>query len=232
MKHIISDRRMVVRLTIALLLIVAGLIAAYVIFLGPGEQNTDSDLATPTITAVSRVFEVSVEELQVDFTTQVNGVDVAGVFPVTGGRITLEPIGSELRVLVDLEINVDGVSTGSIPVDFALRTAMKTRGSGETYPMSFYAATSASLVPVTEEEIYFELDGNLQLHDVVHNHPMSVDAQLVGHHMWAVARSDLDLANHGIELPPPIQSSTIKLTARLQAYETDSLGAATDEPSQ
>jgi hypothetical protein len=55
---------------------------------------------------------------------------------------------------------------------------------------------------------------------VTHEHSMAVRAQLVGRDMWAIATSDLDLSNHGVEFPALIGSTTIQLTARLQAYET------------
>ena len=45
-------------------------------------------------------------------------------------------------------------------------------------------------------------------------------AQLVGGDLWAVATSDLDLANHEVEFPPMIGNSAIQLTARLEAVES------------
>ena len=171
------------------------------------------------------VFEVSPDELQVDFTTEVRGVALEGVFPVKEGTITLEPVGNELRVLVRLNIDVDSVDTGSTMVDRVLRGAMAT---GD-YPIAFYVASSRELVPVTEEEITFTLDGDLEVHNVAHAHSMAVKAQLIQGHMQAVATSDLDLAEHGVEFPAIVGSTVIKLTARLQAYET-SAGTSTPMP--
>jgi hypothetical protein len=87
------------------------------------------------------------------------------------------------------------------------------------YPLAFYVAESSGLVPVTEEVITFMLEGDLDVHNVVQPHRMSVEAQAVGVEMWAIATSDLDLGLHGVEFPALIESSTIKLTARLWAYE-------------
>lgn len=185
--------------------------------LDPGNKgDTTSDLVTPTFAAdTALVFDVSPDESQVDFVTEVQGLELNGVFPVGGGTITLDPVGDELRVLVRLDILVDEVDTGSQPIDRVLRGAMKT---GD-YPIAFYVATSRDLVPVTEERITFDLDGTLEVNNTPYSHSMAVEAQLVAGNMWAIATSDLDLANHGVEFPALIDTSTIKLTARLQAYE-------------
>ncbi|NLX11581.1 MAG: YceI family protein [Chloroflexi bacterium] len=199
------------------ILVVSAAAAAIVLWLGPGTKDDRStDLVTPTIAAPSaRVFEVDPAQSQVDFVTQVRGLDLQGVFPVEAGTITLEPVGDELRALVRLEINVDDVSTGNPAVDQVLRTAMTT---GD-YPIAFYVASSEGLVPVTEQVITFTLDGALDVHNVPYDHNMSVEAQAVGAEIWAIAQSDLDLGNHGVEFPAIIGNNVIKLTARLQAYE-------------
>jgi polyisoprenoid-binding protein YceI len=194
-------------------------VIVYVQWLDPGHKHdTISDLVTPTLSARNaRIFEVAASESEVDFVTQVRGVSLNGVFPVESGTITLEPTGDQLRVLVRLNIDVDAVSTGNAAVDGVLRSraAMAT---GD-YPIAFYVATSRDLVPVTAEEITFWLDGTLEVHGVPHTHSMFIRAQEVGHDMWAVATSDLDLANHGIEFPAIFGTTVIQLTAHLQAYE-------------
>jgi polyisoprenoid-binding protein YceI len=213
----------------AVLILVIGTIILFLEFFDPGSKNdTSTDLVTPTIAAqMARVFEVSPGESQVDFVAQVGGIDLEGVFPVEAGTITLEPVGDELRVLVRLNIDVDSVDTGTSAVNQVLRVAMAT---GD-YPIAFYVATSRGYVPVTEEVIEFALDGMLEVHNVPNEHSMAVEAQLVSGDMWAVATSDLDLGNHGVEFPSVIGSTTIKLTARLQAYEGESI-TVTDVPGQ
>ncbi|MBN1200818.1 MAG: YceI family protein [Anaerolineae bacterium] len=213
----------------AVLILVIGTIILFLEFFDPGSKNdTSTDLVTPTIAAqMARVFEVSPGESQVDFVAQVGGIDLEGVFPVEAGTITLEPVGDELRVLVRLNIDVDSVDTGTSAVNQVLRVAMAT---GD-YPIAFYVATSRGYVPVTEEVIEFALDGMLEVHNVPNEHSMAVEAQLVSGDMWAVATSDLDLADHGVEFPSVIGSTTIKLTARLQAYEGESI-TVTDVPGQ
>ncbi len=193
----------------------------------PGHKHdTSTDLMTPTLsTRNALVFEVSPEESEVDFVTEVRGVSLHGVFPVEEGTITLEPVGDQLRVLVRLNIDVDSVDTGSTMVDRVLRAAMAT---GD-YPIAFYVASSRELVPVTEERISFILDGDLEVHNVAHAHSMSVNAQLIKSHMQAIATSDLDLAEHGVEFPAIVGSTVIKLTARLQAYEVPA-GTPTPTP--
>lgn len=220
----LPQRRLAVVLLIVFALIVAVGGVVYSQF-DPGDKHDIStDLVTPTITSqAARAFEVAPDESRVDFVTEVSGVELQGTFPVEAGTITLEPVGDELRVLVRLNINVDQVDAGGAAVERVLRVAMAT---GD-YPLAFYVATSHDLVPVTEEEIDFVLDGTLDVHNVSHEHSMTVHAQAVGHDMWAVATSDLDLANHGVEFPAFIGSTTIKLTAHLKAYE-----AATVEPAQ
>jgi hypothetical protein len=218
------------RLAVAVLLVAGVVIAAGAVFwtqwLDPGDKgDTSTDLVTPTIAAATaRVFDVSPAESQVDFLTEVSGVDVAGVFPVTAGTITLEPVGDELRVLVFLEIHVDAAETDNVLVTNALRGTMKT---GD-YPLAVYVATSTDLVPITEEEISFTLAGELDVHNQAAPHRMTVQAQRVGSDMWAVATSDLDLGLHGVTFPPLIDSETIQLTARLQAYESDEIRPADD----
>jgi len=213
------------RLTFGFAILVSlGIAAAWVIFsqwLDPGDKgDTSTDLVTPTIAAqTARVFDVSPDESQVDFITQVRGIELSGVFPVDAGTITLEPVGDELRVLVRLNIDVDHVDTGQPAIDRVLRGAMST---GD-YPLAFYVASSQGLVPVTEEEIGFTLTGDLEVHNVTDEHVMTVSAQLVGHDMWAVATSDLDLANHGVNFPSFFGTTIIQLTARLQAYEVQSI---------
>ncbi|HEX3050341.1 MAG TPA: YceI family protein [Aggregatilineaceae bacterium] len=194
--------------------------------LDPGSKNdTSTDLRTPVVTIPpTYYFDVVPEQSHVDFTTEVTGLGtVEGVFPVEGGTIQLEPVGNELRVHVYLEIAVDRVEANGL-VQLALRAAMKT---GD-YPLAFYVAESKELVPVTEEEIAFTLDGTLDVHNVEHAHTMTVRAQLVKGSMWAIATSDLDLADHAVEFPPPIESSTIKMTANLQAVETVKPDTATE----
>jgi polyisoprenoid-binding protein YceI len=193
-------------------------------WLDPGDKgDTSTDLMTPTLsTANARVFDVSPEESQVDFVTHVYGLALSGVFPVTEGTITLEPEGDALRVLVRLNIHVDAVDTGNGQVDDVLRGVMET---GD-YPLAFYVASSRALVPVTGEVIEFDLDGDLQVHNVAQPYSMHVTAQLISGDMWAVAVSDLDLANHEVEMPSFVGSTTIELTARLQAYEAESSGTS------
>ncbi len=194
--------------------------------LDPGSKgDTSTDLRTPVVTIPpTYYFDVVPEQSHVDFTTEVTGLGtVEGVFPVEGGTIQLEPAGNELRVHVYLEIAVDRVEANGL-VQLALRAAMKT---GD-YPLAFYVSESKELVPVTEEEIAFTLDGTLDVHNVEHAHTMTVRAQLVKGNMWAIATSDLDLADHAVEFPPPIESSTIKMTANLQAVESVKPDTATE----
>lgn len=208
---------------IAAILLAAALLAllAAMTWLDPGSKNDrTTGLVTPTLAASgARVFAVAPDESRVEFTASVRGVPLAGVFPVERGTITLEPVGDALRVLVALEIDVDSVETANAAISQVLRAAMAT---GD-YPIAFYAATSRELVPVTEEEIAFVLDGELDVHNVAHPHAMDVRAQLVGGDMWAVATSALDLADHGVEFPAIFGDTTIQLTARLQAYKGEGI---------
>lgn len=208
---------------IAAILLAAALLAllAAMTWLDPGSKNDrTTGLVTPTLAASgARVFAVAADESRVEFTASVRGVPLAGVFPVERGTITLEPVGDALRVLVALEIDVDSVETANAAISQVLRAAMAT---GD-YPIAFYAATSRELVPVTEEEIAFVLDGELDVHNVAHPHAMDVRAQLVGGDMWAVATSALDLADHGVEFPAIFGDTTIQLTARLQAHEGEGI---------
>jgi polyisoprenoid-binding protein YceI len=226
-------RRLIIGFTVIVLILVVTATTVFSQMLNPGHKgDTSTSLVTPTLTTnAARAFNVSPQESRVDFETKVHGIALQGVFPVEEGTITLEPVGSELRVLVRLNINVDAVSTGNVAVDRVLRAAMAT---GD-YPIAFYVATSHDLVPVTEEPIEFALDGELQVHNVTHEHSMAVSAQLVGSDMQAVATSDLDLADHGVEFPAIIGSTTIRLTARLQAYEIENPGmnvpVATQSPA-
>lgn len=200
----------------ALLAILVGVVV-YAQVIDPGDKgDTSTGLVTPTLAApVARTFDILPDRSQIDFVTEVRGVPVEGVFPVKTGTITLEPAGDALRVHVYLEIDVDGVTTSALAAP-VLRGAMKT---GD-YPVAFYVADSREPVPVTEEEITFLLDGELDVHNVAAPHSMTVRAQLVGGDLWAVATADLDLANHEVEFPPMIGNSTIQLTARLEAVES------------
>ncbi len=217
----LSRRRLILGFAVLVLFGFAAAWAAFSHWLDPGDKgDTSTDLVTPTIAAqTARVFDVSPGESQVNFVTKVRGIELSGVFPVDAGTITLEPVGDELRVLVRLNIDVDHVDTGQPAVDRVLRGAMAT---GD-YPLAFYVASSRDLVPVTEEQIEFLLDGELEVHNVSHVHAMAITAQLVGHDMKATATSDLDLANHGVEFPSFMGSTTIQLTARLQAYEVQGI---------
>ncbi len=217
-------------IAIALVVLTVGLVLGVSFALDPGSKNDrNTDLVTPTLaTSGVRSFAVSAEESRVEFVAAVRGMSLAGVFPVERGTITLEPVGDQLRVLASLEINVNGVETANPALAPLLRAAMDT---GD-YPIAFYVATSRGLVPVTEEEISFELEGELDVHNVARPHDMQVRAQLVGGDMWAVATSTLDLGEHGVEFPAILGSTVIELTARLQAYETaptgDPVSAADD----
>lgn len=215
---LVKQRRPVIVLALMIMGAIFAVVVGLVQVLDPGSKHdTSTDLVTPTLAALNaRAFEVSPDESQIDFTTQVNGVELSGVFPVAEGTITLEPVGSKLRVLVRLYIDVDSVDTGNPMVDRVLRVAMAT---GD-YPLAFYVSSSRELVPVTEEVITFTLDGDLEVHNIAYAHIMFVEAQLVGSDMWAIATSDLDLNNHGVEFPSFVDSSVIKLTAHLQAYES------------
>jgi polyisoprenoid-binding protein YceI len=194
--------------------------------LDPGDKNdTSTDLVTPTIAAQrARVFGVLPANSQVNFRATMLGGEINGVFPVTEGTITLEPVGDALRVLVRLNIHVDAVDTGNDNLDLILRGAMKT---GD-YPIAFYVASSRELVPVTEDEIMFSLDGDLQVRNQTAPHSMGVTAQQIGPQMWAVATSDLDLANHGVAIPSFVGGSVIQLTARLQMSEIESIVLSPD----
>lgn len=210
-------RVLITSLLVSVVLLVLGALLVSQ-WLDPGDKgDTVSELVTPTLTVdTARVFEVSAVESQVDFVAELGGgVEIDGVFPVNKGTITLEPVGNELRVLVHLVIDVDNVTTGLAAVSPVLRGAMET---GD-YPLAFFVATSQELVPMTEEEITFVVDGELEVHNVTHPHAMSVRAQLVSGDMWAIATAELDLAQHGVEFPALIGDTNIQLTARLQSYE-------------
>jgi hypothetical protein len=202
-------------ITVMILIVV---VVVFSVWLDPGHKHDiSSDLVTAAITAQQvRVFDVSPTESQVDFTTEMRGLTIQGVYPVEGGTISLEPVGGGLRVHVYLEINVDEVEISDLARPF-IRRAMET---GD-YPLAFYVATSRDLVPITEEVITFTLDGELQVHNVTHPHTMDVEAQLISGDMWAVATSDLDLAAHGVEFPAIFGSSAIQLTARLFMHEVE-----------
>jgi polyisoprenoid-binding protein YceI len=189
-------RRLLIGLLIAGLIAVTAASVAFSQWLDPGDKgDTSTDLV------------------------EMRGITFDGVFPVQEGAITLEPVGDELRVIVRLNIDVDSVETGNPGLNQVLRAAMAT---GD-YPLAFYVATSRELVPVTEKEIRFMLDGELEVHNVAYEHLMSVNAQLVDRNMWAIATSDLDLANHGVEFPAFVGSTVIQLTARLQMVEAESI---------
>lgn len=210
-------------LFMALAILIVVIITALVVlsfWFDPGNKHdTSSDLMTATITAQHvRVFAVDPLESQVDFLTEMRGLTIEGAFPVEEGTISLEPVGDALRVHVYLKINVDEVEISDLAMLF-LRRAMET---GD-YPLSFYVATSRELVPVTQEEITFVLDGELEVHNVPQPHSMDVVAQLIGSDMWAIATSELDLGLHGVEFPDLFGSSTIQLTARLFMHEDKTL---------
>jgi polyisoprenoid-binding protein YceI len=217
-------RRLFIVLLIAILIVITAASVAFLQWLDPGDKgDTSTDLVTPTIAAASaRVFDVIPAESQVDFSVEMRGIKIDGVFPVKEGAITLEPVGDQLRVIVQLDIDVNAVETGNAGLNQILRATMAT---GD-YPIAFYVATSHDLVPVTEEEIAFALDGKLDVHNVDAPHDMAVKAQLVNHKMWAVATSDLDLGQHGVEFPSFMGSTVIQLTARLQMAETASIHGA------
>jgi polyisoprenoid-binding protein YceI len=217
-------RRLLIALLVAVLVGITAASVAFSQWLDPGNKgDTSTDLVTPTIVAASaRVFDVVPEQSQVDFTVEMRGIGFDGVFPVKEGAITLEPVGDQLRVIVQLDINVDAVETGNAGLNQILRATMAT---GD-YPIAFYVATSHDLVPVTEEEIAFTLDGELDVHNVDAPHNMAVKAQLVDHNMWAVATSNLDLGQHGVEFPSFMGSTVIQLTARLQMVEVESVHGA------
>jgi polyisoprenoid-binding protein YceI len=214
-------RRLFIVLLIAVLIVITAASVAFSQWLDPGNKgDTSTDLVTPTIAAASaRMFDVLPDESHVDFTVEMRGLTLDGVFPVQAGSITLEPVGDQLRVIVQLDIDVDNVETGNAGVNQILRATMAT---GD-YPIAFYVATSHDLVPVTEEVIAFTLHGELDVHNVDAPHNMAVQAQLVGHKMWAVATSDLDLGQHGVEFPSFMGSTVIQLTANLQMVETASI---------
>ncbi|WP_162909813.1 YceI family protein [Aggregatilinea lenta] len=219
----IISRRGAAVLLLLLIIALAGVLFVTSLWLDPGDKDDrTTDLVTPTLAAqTARVFAVDAEASRVDFVAMVRGVQLKGVFPVESGTITLEPVEEDLRVLVQLNIDVDHVDTGNAAVDQILRAAMAT---GD-YPIAFYVATSQDLVPVTEEPVSFVLDGTLDVHNVEHAHTMAVDAQVVGPEMDAIARSDLDLANHGVEFPAIFGSTAITLEAHLSAHEGDALAA-------
>lgn len=211
-------RRLLLVFTSITVAIIVVPIAVFSLWLDPGHKHdTSTDLVTPTMHAQHiRVFEVSPTESQVEFATVVRGITIQGVFPVDGGTITLEPVGEELRVHVYLEINVDEVEIADIARPF-IRRSMETGN----YPVAFYVALSQELVPVTEEVITFALEGELDVHNMPHDHVMNVEAQLIGRDMWAVATSELDLAAHDVEFPAIFGSSAIELTARLFMHEIE-----------
>lgn len=199
--------------SLAVLMIVAG----HLLDVGD-RRDTTSNVTPATLAPQSlppRVFEVDPAASKVDFTAQVAGVALDGVFPVRGGTITLEPVEQQLQVHVALEIDVDGLATGNAVFDRALRAAL---ASGD-YPLAFYVASSEGRVPVTEEPVSFTLTGDLQLHNVMQPHPMRVDAQLTGAHLNAVATSTLNLADHGVALPALLGSPQIELRAEIAAVE-------------
>lgn len=212
------------RLGLALLLLALASLAAVLMILAGrlldtgDRRDTSSDVTPATVAPQSpppRVFKVDPAASKVDFTAQVAGVALKGVFPVRGGTITLEPVKQELQVHVALEIDVDGLATGNAVFDRALRAAL---ASGD-YPLAFYVASSDGRVPITEEPISFMLTGDLQLHNVVQPHPMRIDAQLAGAHLDAVATSMLNLSDHGVELPALLGSPQIELRAAITAVE-------------
>lgn len=211
------------RMALVVLLLALTTLAAVILILAghlldTGDRRDTTPIITPpdvSGSSAARVFEVDPAASRVDFTAQVAGLALKGVFPVRGGAITLEPVEQELQVHAALEIDVDGLATGNAVFDRALRAALT---SGD-YPLAFYVASSDGRVPVTEAPVAFMLTGDLQLHNVVQPHPMRVNARLTGAHLDAVAVSALNLAAHGVDLPALLGSPVIELRAEIAAVE-------------
>src|SRR5690606_41666203 len=83
--------------------------------LDPGDRRDPEPDAPPAPLAPqappARAFTVDPAASRVDFTAQVAGVALNGVFPVQSGTITLEPVEEMLQVHVSLQIGVDGLET-------------------------------------------------------------------------------------------------------------------------
>jgi polyisoprenoid-binding protein YceI len=142
---------------------------------------------------------------------------VEGTYGIQGGSVTLTPEDGQLRIRAYLEIDTPSVTVGSAVIDEALRLGMET----DAYPVAIFDATSTELVPVTEEEVFFTLDGTLTLHGQTRPVRMSVGpATVIRNHLESASQMTFNLTDFGISLPEAVVSATIALDVHLSAALT------------
>ncbi len=170
----------------------------------------------PPDAATATLLHVYPTRSRVGFTAQALGerVQVEGTYGIQGGSVTLTPEDDQLRIRAYLEIDTPSVTVGSAVIDEALRLGMET----DAYPVAIFDATSIELVPVTEEEVFFTLDGTLTLHGQTRPVRMSVGpATVIRNHLESASQMTFNLTDFGISLPEAVVSGTIALDVHLSA---------------
>ena len=175
---------------------------------------------TPLPTEASdTLLYVHLDESHVGFTAQALGgsMEVAGSYDILGGNVILTPEDGQLRIRATLNIDTPSITVHNAVIDEVLRLGME----ADTYPVAIFDATSTALVPVTEEEVAFILEGTLTLHGQTRAVTMTVEpATVIDNHLRSASRMTLDLADFGISMPEAMVDSTIVLDVTLVADET------------
>jgi polyisoprenoid-binding protein YceI len=204
------------------ILVLALLLAAC----GPVNPDT-STLPTHTPSQTATTLIVWPDESTIGFSAQALGgsLTVQGTYDVTGGQVTLTPEADQLRVHAYLLIDTASVTVGNAVIDEALRLGMDTAN----YPIATFDARSTTLVPITEEEVEFILEGTLRLHGETQPVTMTIGpATVIDNHMIGHAQMGIDLADFEISLPEAVVNSAIQLDVLLIA---DITPPPTQEPA-
>lgn len=202
------------------LILLLGLLLAVVLLLVIHGSRGPTARPTPLPTEPSiTTLHVYPAESQVGFTAKALGgsLEVEGSYAILGGYVTLTPEDGQLRIRAYLDIDTPSITVHNAVLDEVLRLGME----ADAYPVAIFDATSTTLVPVTEEEVAFTLEGTLTLHGQTRPVTMTVDpATVIDNHLRSASRMTLDLAAYGISLPEAMVDSTIELDVHLVADET------------
>ncbi len=183
---------------------------------GPRLAEDATRPTQPSAAAAATVLHIYPTLSRVAFTAQALGerLQVEGTYGILGGTVTLTPESDQLRIRAYLEIDTPSVTVGSPVIDEALRLGMET----ELYPVAIFDATSTELVPVTEEEVSFDLAGTLTLHGQTRPVFMTVGpATVIRNHLESDSQMTFNLGDFGITLPEAVVSGTIALNVHLSA---------------
>jgi polyisoprenoid-binding protein YceI len=166
---------------------------------------------------ISQLYTIKQEsELAFVMNTAIGEID--GTFDITGERVELIPVevGDGWRMVAYLTIDGKSAETGQPVMNQLIVEAF----AGRKYT-GVFRGVSKEIIESLQGKQQVTLDGNLELKGNIRSFSIPVEFEVNDGKLDAVARTTLDVAEFGVELPPAVQSSVMDVEIRVTATQNE-----------